>query len=268
MKRRMPKDRTLTDMRRFFQSLNWKELWTEWFTELDPSGSLRYRTVGQFARAKSRNPVQKEFLQWYLGPKKDPDEWKDKYPFVTGPQDWIEKRESGGWVSDEELKKIAKQYGKIGQDALEAMKQVGNTLILNCMLRFDWLGKKLDEGLRGGLFLPNLSFAENVARIKLFFGLAAKINDEQVKLFKEGYAKAYGINFDDMQGVQALLTAASMSSQHVDKKSLTDEFFEQIMRMSVQKHVKFDMPLPDQMQQKVIDVGTKESEVPDKKKVQ
>lgn len=272
MKKRMPKDRTLTDMRRFFHSLNWKELWTEWFTELSPSGSLKYRTVGQFARAKTRNTAQKEFLQWYIGPKKDLDELKAKYPFIIdGPQDWVEKRETGGWIPEDEYKKIVKKYGEIGQNALQAMQKVGDTLILNCMLRWDWLGKKVDEGFRGGLFLPNLSFAENVARVKLLFGLASKVNQEQIHLFKEGYAKAYGVNFDDLDGVQALMTASAMVSQQAGKhvQSGVEKFVQMMSEMALYKSATYGNPLPPEVEQKAIDIGGEEIKTEsNKKKVQ
>jgi hypothetical protein len=261
-----PKNKTLSDMRLFHKSLNWAELWEDFYTSLSPSGRPKWR-VWTFVNHHAHNDEQKTFLQWYLGPKDPPNpELLKKYNFVDGPLDWETKRSQGGWFTEENLKIFSREIRQ-KHNALDALRECGNGVVLNFITRLEKYAQKLDKAFNGELFVEENTFAANLARTHDLFGLYGRLLDMLEKA-QALYAKSHGVDYNDMAGFAQLVSGLALAAQAGGKQEQTqvEKVLSAMNKAVLVKAHKFKIPLPEELTE-VIDV-TAEEPINPKKQIQ
>lgn len=259
-----PKDKTLTDMASFHRLTNWADLWEQWYLDLDTSGRPKYKRIYDFANATGKSPTQRKFLAWYLGPTEPPNEvLAERWPFVK-PLDWKKKRETGGWYTDASLKVMTLSI-RSRMDALEALREAGNSITLNSVARIEQLAQRLDEAFQGRFFVDGLSMPENYGRARAYLDLHQQLLN-LMALAQDLYAKAHGINYADMSGFADLIAASALAAQRsgVKERSKVEVALEQMISMALVKSANYELPLPDDVQKKIIDMAP-EPDQPKKK---
>jgi hypothetical protein len=243
---------TLKSMIAFHRSQDWIALWEEFYLTIDTTGRHRYRSVAAFAREKGTNVAQKEFLKWYLGPFDPESELNEKFKW-TKPLDWENKRATGGWYTDENLKAATKEV-RSKMDALSALKEAGS-VPLRFLYRLDKLSQKLDQAFLGELFVPGKSEADNLARTRCYFGLI----DHLLKMSGEAqqlYAKSLGIDFANLEGFGMLMAAsASVQTDNTKATSRLSQAMEEMMAMAMAKEARYGNIMPEELTRKLIDVA-------------
>ena len=256
----------------FYLFADWSALWDSWYLTLRENGSPRYKTIRQFAKAKSRNIEQQRFLEWYLGPPlTDPatgelvdDPKADKYKFAKKPQDWKLKRDTHGWYSESAIKTVSREITHRTQ-ALDKLAAAGDSITLNSLARMEQLAQRLDKEFRGRFFADNLSWDQNEKRAQLYVSLHQKLLG-MIGKAQDIYAKSHGINFDDMEGFAHIIAASISVRSQVEggAKTQVQGLLEQFAQMTIAKSVKHKLPLPVDYEAKIVDVKAE----PLKKKVQ
>ena len=267
-------DPKLWNMKCYFKSLDWRELWEKWYLTLAPNGLYQYVTVRQFVLGLevATNDVQREFLIWYLGPigKEAP---KDQdYSFIDTPQDWIQKRETGGWISD----KTKSAYGRFVTqklNVLQRMEEVGQQALLHDVFRAEQAAAQIDKDFAAGLSLRNFSAAENTARTEKYFDLQERAQRWKAKAFHL-WLNSMGINMEQLDGLTQLMAGVAMLSKvtapESQEKSNMERIVESLTQSALLKAHRFKGELLAEMQGKLIEASATPIEEPKKgsKKVQ
>lgn len=266
-------DKMLVNMRFYFSHTDWARMWEEWYLGVDQSGGARYPTLSSFINAKAESKEQAEFLWFYLGPKdKDSEKEQVKYSFATeGPVDWVKRRQTGGWFTGDNIRRISSEISR-RMNGLEALQEAGNRVTLHSLVRAGQLARQIDEDFKGVFFLPGLSFGANEARARLYLELQEKALQLQAKA-QDLYAKSHGINFDDMAGLERLYAATAMAAQQraieggvVETRE--NKVLKSLTEMMLVKHQRYQLPLPPDVEEKIVDVVEADEEPQRRKKVQ
>lgn len=235
------------DVRVFHRLTNWAQWWEEWFTSIQADGKYLYTTIRGFAKTKTKIKAQEQFIRWYLGPKpeeKPEENTESPYPWcVSGPLDWMEKRKSGGWFTDSSIRDFGKEIRR-RMTALEALREAGNGVTLNSLVRAEQLAQELDRSFKGRMFLDSLSWDANLVRARAYINLHNDILGMKARA-QDLYAKSHGVNFDDMSGLTVLLQAAAIggaTSGDEDKRGKAA--LSSVVDMMLRKSQKYDMELP------------------------
>lgn len=259
-KQKKPEDKSLTDMKCFHRTTDWAALWEEWFLALDPSGRPRWKTTWQFARAKAKSVRQQGFLVWYLGPSTDPmtglktEPASPDFSFVS-PQDWTYKRETGGWYTDRFTKEFAKKIAA-EHDALDAARTMGQEIFTPSLERYERMAKTLDRNLNFGEFDPEKSDRENFARAKLYIEFHAQIENLKAKA-ADWWFKSRGMNFDQPSTFAELISVQALIGQRTEQKiSRTQLLVQKFAEMTMAKAAEFRLPLPKEMEDKIVEVAS------------
>lgn len=237
--------RPLKDMKLFHGRVDWRKWWEDFYLRINESGLPLYKSVRHFAHRRAKSPEQKEFLIWVLGPQKDLDSNIAKWPFAK-PMDWDTKRDSGGWFGKESIKGLASTI-RAKRDALESLREAGELTTLPMLVRLEQLAQQVDKAFSGSIFVEGLSISANYARANHYLGLLNKIINMKAKA-DDMYARAHGVNFDDMDGLSRLLAASMQSRIQESGKTPEQTRYESTMtalnEMMLKKAAKFDFELP------------------------
>ncbi len=88
---------------RWFQSVDWGQLFLEFLTTFEPNGEFRYKTAWSFCRAKSKSTQIQRWMYSAVGPR--PVGWGDGQPQpglqVPWIADWDRLRARAAWADDE-----------------------------------------------------------------------------------------------------------------------------------------------------------------------
>ena len=230
----------------WFYREDWHTLWEDFSNSLDKTGKYLYPGIRSFARAKTKIKAHQRFLHWYLGPANEhtaQSEWSSWC--ALGPQDWVARRRSGGWYCSENLRAFGAEIRR-RMNALEALREAGNGVTLNSLVRTGQLAQELDNSFKGRMFIDSLSFEENVIRTQTYIKLHEQILGLQATA-QELYAKSHGVNFDDMAGLAQLMQAAALNgaikgddATEREKAALTA-----FAKMAVQKSQRYALEVPE-----------------------
>lgn len=253
------------DMRVFHRTQNWAAWWEEFYTQLDTHGGFLYKSVAQFARKKAEsNKEAIRFMRWYLGPASADPDGVSPYPWcVGGSQDWYEKRRTGGWFSDQSLRKFGVEVRR-RMHALEALREAGNGITLHSLVRAEQLAQELDRSFNGRMFLDELSFEDNELRANSYISLHERILNMKARA-QDLYARSHGLNFEDLSGFTALMSAAALNGSGAEAGSKENTVFASIVKMALEKNAKYNLDLPPGAVEVITDVS---EHVERKKKVQ
>jgi hypothetical protein len=196
-------------MRTYFQSIDWAAWWAEWYLEVEEQCRPRWRALWPFVQSRTKIRGQQEFLMWYLGPEEENVKTAYYQHIAPKPVDWVKRRNTGGWFNQTNLKAMGADITR-RMNALDALRESGNKFGLQFLSRAAMLAQKIDETFKGEFFVPGLSQKENQARAEAYMALHERV----IKYYASAqdlYAKAHGVNFDDMAGLVKLMEAASVS---------------------------------------------------------
>lgn len=242
-----------SDMRRFRASLDFSALWQDFYYAVKANGMRKYKHSQAFVVMQGWTYEQEQFMTWLLGGE-DNDAMTQKYPNCA-PQNWDEKRDSGGWYSEKALK----EYGKSVRDkidALESLRAAGNHVIINSLVRVERLMQQLDNDMGGKLFLPELGAKANAERATLYVNLHAKLIN-MLNQANDIYAKSHGINYNDMSGFESLIAAQLLTRAPEKTQDKGRQVLEKILDMTLEKSVKYDTPMPDGIRETALTVLSK-----------
>lgn len=258
--------RLLTDMDAFHRSINWTEWWEEFFSKVASDGQYFYPSVAKFAIVKAPGAAgvnQREFINWYLGPVNDNDPLAQHFMFVKGkPLGWIEKRRSGGWWTPESMKALNRDI-KCQINALDAMRAAGNGIVLSAFASIGLLLTKLDESFHGEFFIPGLELEDNIKRAEKYIGLRQRLLN-MLGQAQDIYAKSHGINYSDMSGFAQLIAASALArtASGDGAKDRYQQVLDQLHSVALEKSALYGLPLPADMQSKVIESKPVEDDKP------
>jgi len=262
----------LTDMSYFYRHTDWSGLWDKFYRTVDERGAWKYDRLWDFCKAVAESQRQRDFLFWYLGPA-DKD-WANteegkRWPFITptGPVDWVHRRNTGGWDSPEIIKKFSRDLARRAQ-ALETLQETA-TWAGYYIERAIEMDKRLEKEFRGTFFVEGLDFAANIARAREYLNLKERIQN-YFGVAHERYARALGINLDDVGGLVKLIESAALAAQQdmAAGKEVTPQqrAITSVVEMTLAKFGKHQIPLlPPDAEQKIVD-AVAEPETPPKKK--
>jgi len=239
------KDRTLTDMERFYYSLDLAAIWTDFYETVNRGGQRFYKSSRQLAVKLSKNDAQLEFLTYILGPNPGEPRLKILWTFAPDPLDFDAKRENGGWFTEANLEKHSKMVRQ-QINALDALRQVGNGIVIHSLARMENLAKQLDREFGGRFFGEGLSLKDNAARANLYLTLHQRLLS-MIAQAQDVYAKSHGINFQDMSGFERLLAAQAMAinaAGGAGEHSRTERVLSRIVEMMLEKGQRHGMELP------------------------
>jgi hypothetical protein len=234
------KDLSWTDMRMFFRSTDWAGLWEEWFLSILPNGRYRYYTIKAFAAEKAESLEQYRFLKWYLGPDtEEPPAWKGIH---AKPQGWVEKRRTGGWFAPENLQKFEVEIRR-RVNALDALREAGS-ITLHSLVRAEQMAQQIDRAFHGQMFADGQEFKANLQRAQSYIRLQERVQNLKANA-QEMYAKSHGVNFDDMSGLVALMSAAAMSgAARVEGPTREEAAVAAVVRMAMAKASMYNLEIP------------------------
>jgi hypothetical protein len=216
-------------------------MWEDWYLSLNDNGRPKYPTINKFAKAHAKNDKQYAFMRYYLGPASTEPPLAE-FSFVK-PLDWEKKRADGGWSNEESIKELHRTVSA-RLSGLDAMRAVGNSVTLHSVTRAEQLARVIDKEFNFGRLPDNLDYKERMNRLKDYIGLHTKLAafQEQIVLL---YAKCHGINFDDMNGLAALMTASTITANESTKSATrVEKALTQLTEMTLIKNAKFRTPLP------------------------
>lgn len=252
---KVPKDRAQGDMQRFYRSLDLAALWTTFYVSIGPSGRPQFTSAKQYARHVATNDKQYEFLAWLFGPGGD-SELDKLYDFAGPALNFEDKRKTGGWFTEENLKEHSRDIrNKI--NALEALRSAGNGITIHSLARMERLAKQLDEDFGGRFLVEGLSLKDNMLRARTYLMMHDKLLN-LIGYAQDIYAKSHGINFQDMSGFERLIAAQSLvlASGGDRKHERVSNVLSKIVDMALEKSAKHGLPLPADVESTVvIDAG-------------
>jgi hypothetical protein len=226
-KQRKPKGRP-TGANCFYKSLDFVSLWEAFYLTLDENGHHRWKNVFQFANHHGRTVEQRRFLMYFLGPDEYDEALYEKYPFCK-PQDWVRKRETGGWYNDESIKQAAKIV-RSQNDAFSVIQEAGREVTLPVLIKVSRLSEEIDKAFEHRPFLDP-SKPENIARAKQYFDLQDRAFDLYER-YTDLLAKQHGVNFQDFGSFQQVALTQLKVREQSDNK---DEAYRQMLGRKIQE---------------------------------
>lgn len=220
----------LTPIEYFYKSTDWVSLWEDFYLTLDTNGLYFWKNIYWLAQKHGKTPEERKFLCYYLGPPCYDDALNDRYSFCQ-PQDWQNKRETGGWYNDESIKQAAKLV-KAEMDSFGTIREAGTQVTLPILVKISRLSEQIDAAFEYKPFLDP-SKPENLVRAQRYFDFqerAADLHERYTTLF----AKQNGINFEDFGSYQQVtLTQLKIKEQAGSK----DDSYRTLMGRKVQEIV-------------------------------
>lgn len=254
----------------FFRYTNWRAMWEEWYYGVDAKNNWVYKTIRQFAVHNSKSKTQFRFLVWYLGPDLG-EGTPEEYDFIkTGPVDWLDKRNNGGWFTKDNLKQVRHEITK-RSSAIDRLAEVGNLTSLTHVLRAEELAVSIDNYFRGAMCIPGLTMKEQVERMNTYLEFQERLLNYAEKA-QNVYAKSQGIDMNNLDGVMQIILAPVLQ-QAAQQTNLVggdiggrdSRVISKLVDMVVSKADRYNLKLPKPFEDKIIEVVAEE-EAPTKRK--
>lgn len=257
---------------RFKLEQNWAEHWHEFDTAIRANGQYKYRTASEFALHVTPSELFQRFTMWLIGPYIKPDDQTDEQKEWTerfgDPQNWVNKRATGGWYAPDNVRAMAVSIAQ-RYDALGAMREVGNKVIAQSLIRAGELANQLDKEYHGRFFSDDLKEGQNYQRAQFYLDMHKQILELQNKAMRM-YALSHGINFDDAAALTSLLAGAIQQHQSgvvlpTPQVNAMDNLAQKLGRIAMSKVAAYNLPTPQNMTEEIVDIT---AEPANKKKVQ
>jgi hypothetical protein len=229
--------------------------WEEFSQELDQkTGGPKYKTIYQFARAKSKVPRERDWIAHMIGPEpatynqkngKAPGRWL-RIPWLG---DWKARRMNGYWAPEHPAKiKALAQSLKEKLVGLEAVRSAAPYLV-QMMARYMKLAEQVDQVFAGQPLDMNDGPSEkNKARFYSYLEMQKAVTGMQLRLFHE-WMLVHGVSTDgnpvQITQVNQMLMTDQSAAGLADSMTHRDLEAVKLARM-LQLHAEnFEMPLPE-----------------------
>ena len=242
---------------RFFREVQPKlaQWWEEFSQELDQkTGGPKYKTIYQFARAKSKVPKEQDWIAQMIGPEpttynhkngKAPGRWL-RIPWLG---DWKARRMNGYWAPEHpaKIKALAKSL-KEKLVGLEAVRSAAPYLV-QMMARYMKLAEQVDQVFGGQpLDMNDEPSEKNKARFYSYLEMQKAVTRMQLRLFHE-WMLVHGVSTDgnpvQITQVNQMLMTDQSAAGLADSMTRRDLEAVKLARM-LQLHAEnFEMPLPE-----------------------
>jgi hypothetical protein len=128
---------------------SFQEWWEEWNTTLDKKGKLKYRSVWQFAQAKTRNKKEQNWVVQMIGPEPKTPSGNIAVPWLG---DWKQRRQSGYSVPifPSEIRNITRAL-KDKLANVEAVKSLA-PYVVQSMMQYERLMQQVNDLFGGQVF--------------------------------------------------------------------------------------------------------------------
>jgi hypothetical protein len=231
------------------------EWWEEFNSALDESGTLKYRSVRQFALAKVKNRRQQELICEMIGPR--PDRKRLRVPWLA---DWLQRRlgiQAGPPLPDE-IKVLAQTFrDKIA--AVDAVRSAAPFVIAE-LARYTRVSEQIDKVFAGQPLDPNKAphGPENQARFKAYQTMQFALTDMKLVLIDQ-WMTIHGVDpKDPVQVFQLNTISPNVSSQGVGRPRNDLPWREmELLKLAraLQAHEKnFGLPVPKELLGDVMEV--------------
>jgi hypothetical protein len=243
----------------YFKAIDFAEWWDEFALAVLKNGSPKFKTIFQFVKTKAKSQKQKEFLWWILGPKVKEN---GQHPYSAYDQwDWEEKRDKGFWFSSQNIENLRAEV-KRKHSSMEAIRTMGQ-------INIDFIGQlievsnQLDREYLGQLTLPNLTAAQNEARINLYLSTKKQIqqmlNEAQLM-----YSKTQGVDVQRLESflnvfgtrMADTLAGVSSDSEQGSRPSML-RTAEQFTKMLAGKAENYDLSIPAKVEEELKEINAR-----------
>ena len=227
--------------------------WEEFSQKLDEkNGGPKYRTIHQFAEAKTKNPTEQEWIATMIGP--EPRMYSEKGKATQGKWqmipwlgNWKARRTNAYWAPEHPAKiKSLVQSLKNKLQGFEAVQSSAPYLV-QMMARYTRLGEQVDQIFAGQALDPNNGISDkNKSRFYTYLEMQKAVTRVQLRLLHEWWT-AHGLSTN---GQPVMITQVNQMFQNAGVSmagingSPKDLEAIKLARM-LQLHAEnFDMPLP------------------------
>lgn len=231
--------------------------WEEFSQELDQkTGGPKYKTIYQFARAKSKVPREQDWIAQMIGPEpatynqkngKAPGRWL-RIPWLG---DWKARRMNGYWAPEQpaKIRSLVRSL-KEKLAGLDAVRSAAPYLVQE-MARYTRLAEQIDAAF-GGQALDSTKGPmdeQNKARFRTYLEMQKAITRVKLRLIHE-WMLVHGVNPEDpVQFMQVNQMIAQVNPSHLagmaDGVTIRDLEAVKLARMLQLHSENFEMPLPE-----------------------
>lgn len=231
--------------------------WEEFSQELDQqTGGPKYKTIYQFARAKSKVSKEQKWIAQMIGP--EPATYNHKNGKTSGRWlripwlgDWKARRMNGYWAPEQPAKvKSLVRSLKEKLAGLDAVRSAAPYLVQE-MARYTRLGEQVDAAFGGQALDPSKGPMDerNRARFYAFLEMQKAITGIKLRLIHE-WMLVHGVNPEDP--VQFMQVNQMIAQAHpgqlagmADSVSIRDLEAIKLAQMLIGHAENFNMPLPE-----------------------
>jgi hypothetical protein len=245
---------------RYYQTIAPKlaRWWDEFSGELDPkNGGPRYRTVHQFAVAKSKDAREQEWIAQMIGPEPAAFNWKckdngknGKWLRVPWLGDWKARRTNGYWAPEHPAK--IKSLVRSLKDKLQGFEAVQSSApyLVQEMATYMRLSEQVDQVFAGQALDLNEGISDkNKARFYTYLEMKKAVTRVKLRLLHEWWT-CHGLSTN---GQPVMITQVNQMFQNAGMATpagMMDTNVKDLQAIKLarmlQTHAEnFDMPLPE-----------------------
>lgn len=236
------------------------EWWDEFSKELDQkNGGPKYKSIQQFARAKSKNVNEQEWIVGMIGT--EPKTYNEgrrgnkvKWQVIPWLGDWKARRTNAYWAPEHPAK--IKSLVRSLKEKLQGFEAVQSSApyLVQMMARYTRLGEQVDQVFAGQALDPNAGISEdNKARFYTYLEMQKAVTRVQLRLLHEWWT-AHGLSTNGqpvmITQVNQMFQNAGVNPAGIDMSAKDMEAIK-LARMLSTHADNFQMPLPkDVVQEK------------------
>ncbi len=234
--------------------------WDAWHTEFResrlPNGALRFPTAWSFAKSKTKDDKEQQWILDAIGP--EPELKEGQKPAMPWLGDWRKIRQSGFWLRQDKTDALERAVTE-RMGALEAARVVSGFSI-SYLRRVEHLTEQLDNYFGDQVLHPEMSIKDNIARFTFVVKMLAQLqiisgnathdflacngieSDDITVIARMEATKVLGVSPADQAEIQKIRLMPGVTAELINGMSQTD------MRMAmtlVQKSKVFGFVLPD-----------------------
>jgi hypothetical protein len=234
-------------LQEYYDSLDLMSWYESFTTDINENGTLKYKTVWSFIKAKTKEKWKQQFLWYILGPLGQSEEYKKFTQYQ-----WEEKRNKGFWYSSEKVEQLKLEVKKQG-NALASMRELGS-VNLAFISRITSLAEEIDREYSGRIFLSNLSAKENNMRARSYTMLIDQLFG-MVEKAQIMYGRSQGMDLEKLGDFFNMLQQGANQSANmgfVEARTIegtvqdtASAAMSKVMDMVMKKAASSELELPD-----------------------
>ena len=234
--------------------------WDAWHTEFResrfPNGALRFPTAWSFAKSKTKDDKERQWILDAIGPK--PELKEGQKPAMPWLGDWRNTRQSGFWLRQDKTDALERAIRE-RMGALEAARVVSGFSI-SYLRRVEHLTEQLDNYFGDQILHPEMSIKNNIARFTFVVKMLAQLQtisgnatqdflacngietDDITVIARLEATRARDVSPSDQAEIQKIRLMPGVTAELINGMSQTDMW---MAKTIVQKSKSFGFVLPD-----------------------